>query len=311
MSEFRDPTGEIEAILREIAADPDAKLLAVPPAAALVGLADDGPASSRSALLTRAERHLLHVHREELGVILRERCVMELFSTSGAELSLHKGVSAGRLLEVPEEARWAKRAERALSLGLGGAEREATAEDVLGRCLTASLGTARAVTRAALASLRVSPRDSARLYVAIDLFRDGRFDASRRAYEAVLARRTTPRIQAYCWEGIAAVHSRAGRQSECLDALMQSCSIEPTPIALLSALRQSILLGDSAGAARLVGRVDDTISPADGLLDWFVQGVKTSVAAGTLPLADGRSELVRRLEGVAGSASLRILNEAL
>lgn len=200
MSRFRHPESELEAVLQEIAENPDARMLRGV-AEALMGPGQEEPVRVSAPGLERAERHLLDMFREELGELLRQRCLIEFFAQPGADERWHRHVSIDRQLEVPEIRPWEARAGQAREIGLAKREDELVVLDLLDQCVTGPTG-ARSITELARASLRIAPRDSARVYVALDLQASGRYAESRRQLEAVLSDARSSLIRSYAWEAL-------------------------------------------------------------------------------------------------------------
>jgi hypothetical protein len=133
-SEFITLDPEFEEVLREVAADPDSSLLRVPRPKRIRSLFDRGSAvGALEPGLTRAEQHLLQVHRNELAWLLRQACLVKLVEGPKSRLYVSRYITAERQVELMRPS--TMRSQLDLERGTAaGAKDEAPAIALLDRC---------------------------------------------------------------------------------------------------------------------------------------------------------------------------------
>jgi hypothetical protein len=207
---------EVEDVLAEIVADPESRLLRVPQADNLLGLADELPLSVQAPSLTKAERYLLQTHRQELAFLLRERCVMDLCSDP-TDWRWPTRMTVDRDLPVASTNDWERRA-RVARATLVDEPRSRDAMALLDECARSERPKRINVTGLALASHRVAPSAEAQIYVAADQINDGRWDSARHLLHGILEKVRSERMRAYCWENVGLSLFLERRYPEAADA---------------------------------------------------------------------------------------------
>lgn len=105
---------EVEEIVREIAARPDSVLLRVPRGGVLRAFHDDRcGAGTWDSSLSRAEKHLLGVHREEVAYALRAAAWHRVAESQRGRIWVSRRIRPGPPLDVPAETRVAMQASAA------------------------------------------------------------------------------------------------------------------------------------------------------------------------------------------------------
>jgi tetratricopeptide (TPR) repeat protein len=106
---------EVEAILREVAAQPGSSLLrASREQAPRAFLAASAEVAGNESWLSRAERHLAAVHREEVAHALRQAAWFRLANAGSGRERMNTVLSATRAIPVPARRDVASQAGRAL-----------------------------------------------------------------------------------------------------------------------------------------------------------------------------------------------------
>jgi len=248
---------ELESILQEIARDPKAKLLKVPSSGQLICATHDSRVSIAAPGLTSAEVELLEVHREELGELLRQGCLTELYAGPDAETRLHRSVDANRRLEIRDEASWLAETEQILKRCIAD-DKSQVAVDVLSRCVR---NEARAVTVAQLATAMTmaTSSDQPYIYMAIDALESHRYSDARKLYANALSRGLSTLLESYCYEGLAVANWELGRPSEALDSIQMAVKVagnRPMPLV------NSIIIAARLGRFRMA---ENACKALDGL----------------------------------------------
>ena len=293
---------EIEHILAEIAADPKAKLLRVPTVDDALSLANQAPVGVMAPSLTKAERHLLSTHREELAFLLRERCVMDFYGRPDASRSWHRSVTKDRDVEVPREADWSARADRVLRFDDGRHEQEAN--DVIGACLAGR--SALRFDQLANVSLRIAPSESARVYSALHQLDLGRFDESRSILDEVRSETRSATMASMCWENIGFSFLREVRSVESVLAYRSAALASSERVApALFWLSTAIATGDAGSATAAAGVVDDRVPDGHSAVRWTEAEVHRYVESGAS--RGQRKSILGQLES-CGPVATRVLN---
>lgn len=199
----------LEEVLRDIAADPRARLFTCDVERMVRGLGSAPVhASVSTAGLTSAERQLLTIGRDEVArlflIAFRERLEAE---QDGSFVYTHERMSP---------AAWEARARTAQSRGFAGREERVrlarpvqsaqamTTGELLAACIHKD--EARSIDRADLlaASQRLADRPTTRVYTGIEFVMRGRYAAARSILTAVLREHSTPIVSHYAhvWSAI-------------------------------------------------------------------------------------------------------------
>ena len=247
---------ELESILQEIARNPKAKLLKVPSSGQLICATHDSRVSIAAPGLTSAEVELLEVHREELGELLKQRCITEFFADPIMDTRLHRSVDANHRLEVRDEAHWRRDTERFLKLPLVD-ERCQFGMDVLIRCVDGDVRAA-SIAQLATAMMRVTSSDQSFVYMATELLDSGSYSGAIKAYRHAQSRGLSPLLDAYCYEGVAVALWELGRGSEAHDSIQLAVSQQINrPMPLMNSIIISARIGRFEETAAACKALDD------------------------------------------------------
>lgn len=188
MTDRFDP--EVIALLDEIARSPEGSLLKMPKRPLRHWIAaPEEVVSPHGSYLTRAEKHLVDVYREEAAWVLLERCVkkasesflvLSTFERSEAELSERSRSLQKRLKGQPDIAEALERAETDTA------------------------------ARFATAALRLMPCDFGRLCLAVGLLSGEDDSSASTILEGLTTSRTLASVRAQAFESLGFVHSRKG-----------------------------------------------------------------------------------------------------
>jgi hypothetical protein len=233
---------ELLGLLREISADPKSRLMKL----ATQGFdrrvpLHEAPISEGEPFLTRAERHLLTEHREQVGQWLFEAAKRQYLGAPKRITCTYHHAQSGwgpvQSLERLEEsrntlvrARNAAAMEVPWNVNLASEARESPLE-------------------LAIASLRVAPRDSVRNLIGHAAFFSGRRDDGHRAWEEILAHRPSPWYRSVAEQNTAFRLSEVGRVDESkLRYRAAHVSYESRVEPLVGLLSCSLLSSDAEGA---------------------------------------------------------------
>jgi len=313
----------IEEVLRDIAADPRAKLFTCDVERLVRGLGHAKvQASVSSAGLTSAERHLLTIGREEVARLLligfRERLEAE---QDGSFLYTHERMEASE---------WQKRALAARKRGFDGqAERidlarRAAAGDSMttAELLEACVHNAGrdSVARADLlaASHRLADRPTTRIYLAIDLSQSERWSAARGVLGAVPALGTNA-IEHYHWLEWHARNFNATGKLDSASSLMEHAyrtglATGVSGEALYLSLLSAFIIAIEGGITNRIPGLSQEIKVANPPSDFvrsLTMRIKTRKRGHVLPellRISGRDSAVKRIIDSLDGASKEILN---
>lgn len=246
---------EIEALLAEIAADPDAKVLRVPRAENVLALAEQPVVGAHAPELSAVERHLLLSFREEAAYLLRERCAMLLHANDPDHVKWHRWVHDDEEYELASEADWRRRASAAAATVWP--TNDAPGAEALRRTAREDVGS---ITELALASTRLVPSTSAQLYVALEHLELGQFETSQRELTGALESASTSEERSLCWENLGSAYSRGGRHLDAAEAYRRSWSADPSrSLALVYSLANAVQAGVGESVLSVGRLVDDVL----------------------------------------------------
>lgn len=162
---------EIEALLREIASNPESCLLRLPPAEIRAG-ARNAALPDRAGVtgLSAAERELLRTWRRETAFLLLVACYRQQVSLPQNKFRVVPVLDRGRFPAAPR-VRWSRFARTAFGIENEGALSRALA--LLGECTSADGVKWPTVFELAAASSRLEPSNGARNYAALEFALNG------------------------------------------------------------------------------------------------------------------------------------------
>ncbi|MCB9916295.1 MAG: hypothetical protein H6828_14295 [Planctomycetes bacterium] len=248
---------EVEALLRELAQDPESTLLRVDRPRELRDLSmRRAEVSARSAGWTNAERKLLECHREEVAFLLRYLYYVRFVSSERQialrELRLRQNF---RGLRPDEDLLRSRIARHAAQLRREHAADPTTA--LVEESLDLSRDPAVAPMQLAAVSLRLVPSESARLYMGYEYSAAGHARSALRVAQAVIERGERSSVQAHALGLIGRIYTKLGCTPLSLAAYKSAHHLDPTlPTTALEALGQSVQVGDQAGASRIARGLD-------------------------------------------------------
>lgn len=226
-SEHPHLSPEVEALVRDIAAEPDSTLLRVPrlraPAEHFIGSASVPLAKTG---LSAAERELLSVHREEVARTLREAATHRLLTIADPKYHIADYV-APNVRRTPLDVAHFRSEMRELE----PQARAVAGNGALDALLGAPIERWPSVLELASLSQRFASTDQARILVALALIFDDQPRVALRILEEVATRRAIGPLAANAW-------SNAALAQIALD----------DRLAALQSQRRAALLGETTGA---------------------------------------------------------------
>lgn len=153
---------EVVHLLAEVVADPRSCLNRAPrkPVAQWV-VRREGPVSASEPFMSRAERHLIRVHREEVAHLLYQECQRAVLRGSIGP-HLVQRISPECRVCLPSKDLWSRRARRLRNTALFETNREVFSLQSNNRPLKTETA-----LQFASASLRLVPRDSTRIWLGL------------------------------------------------------------------------------------------------------------------------------------------------
>ena len=244
---------EIEAILREINADPKAKLLRVPSADNLLALADQPQVGVYAPSLTAAERHLLQTHREELAYLLRERCYMEFYAQPDADVKWFRSQSSAQDAPVDRHGDWRERVVSSLDFD---DERASDAVRVLSEVVDSRPTGSRGVLKSlAGAAVRVAPSNRSRLYLANEAIDRGDLCAATQVCEFVIANESSRSLLSYAWHAQGLIHQMEDRREDAVASMECASLLTERPRTAVAWLVSATLAGNERAQACAAARM--------------------------------------------------------
>jgi len=302
-SPLLDP--EVEAILREVAKDPDSVLLRVDRPKELRVLVEGGDTVVRGKTgLSLAEKQLLEVHRDEAAYLLRLAYYRLSERTALAR--------EGGLIFRPERGRPKHLGEAELRNRILQ-EREALAEDAeahgaLDGGHAALLSTAPRPIDLAIASIRLAPSLLAQSYVASEYLIQHHWQSASLTYATLTDRTRDPVLRADFTTGYALALARIGKLGESREVLRCAAEVVPDHECALCWLFSSIQT-EQLEQAREAAMIVDNIWPAPNLeaRGWLSALLRQKTEGDWVLNPAGRS-LIRTLEDSVGETSRLILH---
>lgn len=263
---------ELDALLREVAADPRATMLRIARPAAFRSAFESAIAVSPHATgLTLAEREIVRTHREQLALLLRQACVARLYAHPRAAALLVRQQTADTRIELIQPAELRRRARAELSACGDDLPRLDGIELVERMACDEGSGSTDVIQLAA-ASMRLWPTDQARMYEASALYFDGEARAASRLYEAVIAQSSDSLIVAFAWYNLARIHLDAGTFDQALDGYRAAVDCDDSLlIALLAWLAAGLSLGSESQSLAAATRLRDVPPIPRSVIDEFAR----------------------------------------
>jgi hypothetical protein len=302
---FLEP--EVDALLREVAADPRSILLRVPRKHALpILFRDDSDVGPMTAGLATIDRHLLAVHRSEVAELLRKVCLMRLLESQRGRICVSRYETADcevlspRLPELRQQALRGRSSRVRSDLALTGLD--AALESLRGP--TDDLP---AVTDLASLSYRLHPTHDARILAAMDL---SQRDSSREAVRLLLLvlknhpSRVTAATAAdnlgFAWNEL----GKLDRAFSSVKAALEYAGDRVTTC--MNRLAFGIQLGDEHDILESDRRLRELISPAHPAVEFFMTSAAIARIQRRWSPTDAAAPAVRGVQSKLGEVATRI-----
>jgi hypothetical protein len=248
---------EVLELVREIAARPDSVLLRIPRGAEARALREDRPlASATDSALSRAERHLVAVYREEVAYVLRCAAWYLIATSEWGQRHVNRAYSHGKMVEVPTLPGLTKQA----SVQLRAARRESIGDPAFTLIQTLSDPASRISCRLeALCSVahRLVPTASGRMFAGMASQANGRVELARALYIDAWRAAPTSDTAAAALQNIAELVGQSDKVETALDLSVRAHESSPTMLSpLVSTLWYSIRMGDVSRAERAMSELE-------------------------------------------------------
>lgn len=296
---FLDP--EVKELVREVLADPKAKLLSARSVADFPARAAFLEPVRPSAIgLTTAERHLLRAYREEVAWILRNAAARALLEGPGQRpltyVSESRSASPAPCEELVRRAAQAQESRFRLTITEG----EASALGVVG-----TGGAPRVARYLARISLQLVPCDSARVCMAYASIQEGAFIAADELLQRVIESTSSETSRSVAHENLGLSLVGQGRVVEACDAYSRACGAgPPRPSPLMDLLITECMRGDLVAARRTAERLDTLFTPEHPGVSEKWSGVRLEL------LADDTKQSLLHMRESVGETSRRLIDEA-
>jgi hypothetical protein len=307
-------TPEVEALLRDIARDPNSSLLRVErPARLRPFFAREAPASPLAAGLSTPERELVRAHRAEAAFLLRQACLMKLYAGPEIEIErrLVRQVTVDKALEIPELGDWKARGKRALD---ADAPDRAPADELalLERCVNAGSLDGASVAQLAAASLRLEPADNARIYAGLELLATHSYQLAGSVFDGIISSSAMTIDSAYAWNNLGAARAATIGFGAALLCAREALRVSPDlALARVNVLIYEWLGGTLDGARDAASWVDAVTSAQSDCIRSIAAAHSSAVLSGKLAISTtARARLQAHLE-FAGNTSRSLIRAFL
>lgn len=295
---------EVEALLREIAADPNSSLLRVTRPQAVKGLFERTERVSPGMTgLSSAERHLVQVHRNEVAHLLREVCRWRMLNDPGSKENFtpYSGANEARQTSLQELA------DRTRSLQEGAKKTESdSALQLIEKCIGGT--DVVHVSSLASASQRLEPHDAARIYIGLDLAFRGRPHSAIRVYKSLLAECVEPAMRSSAWANTALAYELLGMNEMMVGCTSQSALASDNPTAATEWLFGALLLEDKAASLAASHRIEDLTNGHLKPVQWYVSTLRARRAAGSFTPTRSQKRFVQTLSDSLAPAARGIVD---
>lgn len=300
---------EVEGILREVAAQPGSVLLRVPRGKELRTLREDTAlASPTDSALSRAERHLVAVYREEVAFALRQAAWYRMVTHGPRSLLVYTRVTPTQQVAVPSRKLVASSATLALAFRgetQGYLDMTTVLERLAGPSAVASDG---AVFLLASAH-RFVPSVRGRILAGSAYALDKQLSAASTCILDAINCVGCAELRAVCLSNLAHVLDEAGHSDTALSLARTAGRLLPGYVpAEAMKLGLSIRLGVASEAQDAIAALEAAVRDEPRCLDEVVRRFESvPEAASASRRADSRS-LAKRLADGSGSETRRLLN---
>lgn len=301
-SPLLDP--EVEAILREVAQDPDSVLLRVDRPKELRVLVAGGDTIVRGKTgLSKAEKQLLEVHRDEAAYLLR-LAYYELADRAAKEgnrgLFDYRSEKHDTPLTDSQMCSQLRYAQGCLS-----ADKEADQAIGLGLTILASPGDQ--LVNLAVCSLRLAPSVSARCYIGSEHIVKGYLRSARLAYEGLIREPMRASQKAHCLMYLADVLFLTGQPAESRERIRGAVDESVSEDRVLSWLSTSIQTGHTAQAQEALRLLNENWPTPTSVTRAWLSVVERQRDMGLWTFSHSRASLVEALMDRASDTAKHVL----
>jgi hypothetical protein len=293
---------EFEALLREVALDPDSTLLRVPRPKVVRGLFErEDVVRPHETGLTLAERHLVQVHNNQLAWMLRQACLYKLLEDSSKRyfVSRHGPSGEDRSPLRPSAIAALVKDDQDNNPDAGS---HSNAIELLLRWVRQPLSAEPTVADLAAVSHRLQPTNQTRLLFAADMCCR---DAPRTCLQLatfVLGAHPTPEQATRAWECIGLAHAKMGHLKQAHHAYRIGCAI-PDQHTFMNRFEFALQVGDRSDALESSRRLEELVPGDPPSLAWFIEArLRRRVAGEWAPTQLARALATSLVDEIGGAA---------
>lgn len=295
---------EVIALLEEIAADPNSGLLRVPREPLKKWLAfREPPVSPREPLLTRAERHLVKVHREHVARLLYDACRMTLIKDPIEGTRVHRWVTTDQPLELPLETKWRSQVTHQLNHCSSSSDLSPAL-----RLLERRGGNEipPLASELAVASLRVAPCDETRIWLGLALHLEEQSRSALHAFSDVLAHHPSDLNKALARANCGFVYFGLGDYGQAIEWSRAAASHRSDiPVALLNWFTASLHVGNTQEAYAAATRLDEVLDTSHSSIPEFIASLRP------LSVTRSRKQTLAKVSGRVSPLARSIIDALL
>lgn len=306
MAELTKLDPAFEALLREVASEPESRLLRAPRGRDVPRwLSLDAPASVGDLELGRAERELVRVGREELAWLFRQAALRELFEGEATGREMMRGREVDAANRPVERAEIQRASLEADWRGLETLDAQGVLEKWL-RVTSPGRPTAAAL---AAASMRIAPSPQAKALAGLDYTLRGELCSAEEWLQASLHMQAKTDRCVPSWNNLALTCLRQGRVDQALAACQRAILIAPTNIIARGGAIVCATLLENRTLLRLTARELDIVESKESTaVRAYADTLRYQRQHGALEVPSRVSQLAQEYEGDF-NASGRILHE--
>ncbi len=268
MSSQKTIDPEVQAILEEVGRDPACKLLRVPKL--VVSPVSQAPVRDRDSTLTRVERRLVKVHRNDVAQLLLDEAARRITEVEAREGRLLRYVNASTISAPVDADVWRKRVSSRLRK-MTGVEDEVVPEALLKACVGIDQAGDVSPVQLATASLRLVPRATTSICLGIALDQEGRVEHGYSTLIETIDRLPSELMLSYAWQGIACIEFEKGNlegERLALNRASMTAELRGDPaMAWFSACLKS---GDRKDVLVAASRIEDCIPVGHPSVDEYI-----------------------------------------
>ncbi|MCC7014017.1 MAG: hypothetical protein IT454_15780 [Planctomycetes bacterium] len=305
-SEHLHLSPEVEALVRDIAAEPGSTLLRAPrlraPAAHFIGSASV-PVTRTG--LSAAERELLAVHREEVARSLRDAATHRLLTIAEPKYHVADYVAPNVRRTPLDVAHF-----RAEMRELEPQARAVAGNGVLDALLGAPVERWPSVLELATLSQRFASTDQARILVALALIFDDQPRVALRILEEVATRRAIGPLAANAWSNAALAQIALDDRLAALQSQRRAALLgETTGANAVFMLINAVLAGRTEEFSIAAAEIEARFAESDAAIESFLRSYRPRVHTFVDSTTRGEvSQMIRCRSGKVGASARRVLS---